>query len=82
MTALGKLIRTTAFKLIAAYLFVFAIFAGSVIAYLGWHTQRLVTRQAVEAIENDSRYMQAQFERGGISRLVQVVNRRARQRLN
>ena len=78
MTALGKLIRTTAFKLIAAYLFVFAIFAGSVIAYLGWHTQRLVTRQAVEAIEADSRYIEAQFERGGIARVVQVVNRRAR----
>ncbi|MBB3769831.1 hypothetical protein FHS55_000417 [Angulomicrobium tetraedrale] len=78
MTALGRLIRTTAFKLIAAYLLVFAIFAGSVIAYLGWHTQRLVTRQAVEAIENDTSFMQAQFERGGISRLVQVVNRRSR----
>ncbi|MDQ0509770.1 sensor histidine kinase [Ancylobacter amanitiformis] len=78
MTALGRLIRTTAFKLIAAYLLVFAIFAGSVIAYLGWHTQRLVTRQAVEAIENDTSFMQAQFERGGVSRLVQVVNRRSR----
>ncbi|MBS7556174.1 HAMP domain-containing protein [Ancylobacter dichloromethanicus] len=78
MTALGKLFRTTAFKLLAAYLVVFAVFAGSVIAYLGWHTQRLVTRQAVEAIENDTRFMQAQFERGGITRLVQLVNRRAR----
>lgn len=78
MTALGKLLRTTAFKLLAAYLFIFALFAGSVIAYLGWHTQRLVTRQAVEAIENDTRFMQAQFERGGITRLVQLVNRRAR----
>lgn len=77
MTALGKLIRTTAFKLLAAYLFIFALFAGSVIAYLGWHTQRLVTRQAVEAIEADTRFMQAQFERGGINRLVNLVNRRA-----
>lgn len=77
MTALGKLIRTTAFKLLAAYLIIFALFAGSVIAYLGWHTQRLVTRQAVEAIENDTRFMQAQFERGGINRLVNLVNRRA-----
>ncbi|QIB35118.1 sensor histidine kinase [Ancylobacter pratisalsi] len=78
MTSLGRLIRTTAFKLIAAYLLVFAVFAGSVIAYLGWHTQRLVTRQAIEAIDADTRYMQTQFERGGITRLVQVVNRRAR----
>ena len=78
MTSLGRLIRTTAFKLLAVYLIAFALFAGSVIAYLGWHTQRLVTRQATEAIESDARYMTAQFERGGISRLVQVVNRRAR----
>ena len=46
MTSLGRLIRTTAFKLLAVYLIAFALFAGSVIAYLGWHTQRLVTRQA------------------------------------
>ncbi|WAC27248.1 sensor histidine kinase [Ancylobacter sp. SL191] len=78
MTSLARLIRSTAFKLIAAYILVFAVFAGSVIAYLGWHTQRLVTRQAVEAIESDIRFMQGQFERGGVSRLVQVVNRRSR----
>ncbi|WGD30417.1 ATP-binding protein [Ancylobacter sp. WKF20] len=78
MTSLARLIRSTAFKLIAAYIIVFAVFAGSVIAYLGWHTQRLVTRQAVEAIESDIRFMQGQFERGGVNRLVQVVNRRAR----
>lgn len=78
MTSLARLIRSSAFKLIAAYIIVFAVFAGSVIAYLGWHTQRLVTRQAVEAIESDLRFMQGQFERGGVSRLVQVINRRAR----
>lgn len=78
MTSLGKLLRTTAFKLIAAYLIVFALFAGSVIAYLGWHTQRLVTRQAIEAIENDTRFITGQYDRGGINRLVQVVSRRSR----
>lgn len=78
VTALGRLARTTAFKLIAVYLLVFAVFAGSLIAYLGWHTQRLVTRQATEAIEADTDFMKSQFERGGINRLVQVINRRAR----
>ena len=78
MTSLARLIRSSAFKLIAAYILIFALFAGSVIAYLGWHTQRLVTRQAVEAIESDIRFMQGQFERGGVSRLVQVINRRSR----
>ncbi|GLK84898.1 two-component sensor histidine kinase [Ancylobacter defluvii] len=78
VTSLGKLARTTAIKLIAAYLLVFAVFAGSLIGYLGWHTQRLVTRQASESIQADTDFMKSQFERGGISRLVQVVNRRSR----
>ncbi|MFT0861565.1 ATP-binding protein [Ancylobacter sp. G4_0304] len=78
MTSLGRLLRTTAFKLIAAYLLVFAVFAGSVIAYLGWHTQRLVTRQAIEAIENDTRFITGQYDRGGINRVLQVVSRRSR----
>nr|WP_245404816.1 ATP-binding protein [Ancylobacter gelatini] len=72
------MLRTTAFKLIAAYLLVFAVFAGSVIAYLGWHTQRLVTRQAIEAIENDTRFITSQYDRGGINRVLQVVSRRSR----
>lgn len=78
MTSLGRLARTTAFKLIAAYLIVFAIFAASVIAYLGWHTQRLVISQATEAIENESRILDEQYKLGGINRLVNIVNRRSR----
>src|SRR5690349_6625140 len=78
VTSLGRLARTTAFKLIAAYLIVFAIFAASVIAYLGWHTQRLVISQATEAIENESRILDEQYKLGGINRLVSIVNRRSR----
>ncbi|WP_029354067.1 ATP-binding protein [Bosea sp. 117] len=78
MTSLGRLFRTTAFKLIAAYLVAFALFAASVIAYLGWHTQRLVISQATEAIQNESQILEEQYRVGGINRLVQVVSRRAR----
>ncbi|HSI42286.1 MAG TPA: ATP-binding protein [Xanthobacteraceae bacterium] len=77
MTALGRLARTTAFKLIAAYLIVFAVFAGSIIAYLGWHTQRLVMSQATEAIEAESQSLEEQYRIGGIRRLTQSVNRRS-----
>lgn len=78
MTSLGRLARTTAFKLIAAYLLAFAIFAASVIAYLGWHTQRLVIGQATEAIENEARIIDEQYRLGGINRLVNIINRRSR----
>ncbi|MFK8252206.1 sensor histidine kinase [Ancylobacter terrae] len=78
MLALGRLLGTTAFKLIAAYLIVFAIFVASAIAYLGWHTQRLVTEQARDAISAEAGYFTDQYRIGGIGRLVQVINRRAR----
>src|SRR6516165_10794271 len=42
MTALGKLLRTTAFKLTLVYLTVFAMFAAFLLAYFAWNTRRLV----------------------------------------
>lgn len=74
----ARLIRTTAFKLIAAYLLAFAIFAASAIAYLGWHTQRLVVGQVTEAVASETRILEEQYARGGITRLVGIVNRRSR----
>lgn len=78
MTALGRLIRTTAFKIIAVYLLVFAVFAIGVIAYLGRHTQQLVVAQITETVEAEMRSLQEQFAIGGINRLVDVVEARAR----
>ncbi len=43
MTAFGKLIRTTAFRLTLVYLFLFALFAASLLAYFAWNTRRLIT---------------------------------------
>lgn len=79
MTALGKLIRTTAFKLIAVYLLVFALFAGGTTVYLARHTQHLVVSQIVEAIESEVRDLKDQFLTGGIRRLVDVVEARVAQ---
>jgi hypothetical protein len=41
VTAFGKLIRTTAFRLTLAYLFLFALFAASLLGYFAWNTRRL-----------------------------------------
>ena len=41
MTALGKLFRTTTFKLTLVYLTVFALFAAVLIGYFAWTTSSL-----------------------------------------
>ncbi len=79
MTALGKLIRTTAFKIVAVYLIIFAIFSAGVIAYLARHTQNLVVSQITETVDAEMNSLQEQFRTGGINRLVDVVEARAQQ---
>jgi signal transduction histidine kinase len=79
VTALGKLVRTTAFKIVAVYLIIFAIFAAVVIAYLARHTQQLVVSQITETVDAEMRGLQEQFAIGGINRLVDVIEARAQQ---
>ena len=43
MTAFGKLVRTTAFRLTLVYLLLFAIFAASLLGYFAWNTRRMIT---------------------------------------
>ncbi len=77
MTALGRLVRTTAFKIVAVYMILFALFAGGVIAYLAQHTQQLVLDQITETIDAEVRGLYEQYNIGGIRRLVAVVEARA-----
>ena len=79
MTALGKLVRTTAFKIVAVYLIIFALFAAGIIAYLARHTQQLVVSQITETVDAEMRSLQEEFTVGGINRLVDVVETRAQQ---
>jgi signal transduction histidine kinase len=79
VTALGKLVRTTAFKLTLVYLVVFAIFAASLLGYFAWNTRRLLTEQIVETVDAEIRGLSEQYNQGGIRRLVLVVERRSRQ---
>jgi signal transduction histidine kinase len=79
VTALVKLFRTTAFKIVAVYLLVFALFAVGVIFYLARHTQQLVVSQITETVDLDVRNLSEQYGIGGIRRLVDVIERRASQ---
>src|SRR6266571_2756621 len=51
MTALGKLLRTTAFKLTLVYLTIFAVFAAFLLGYFTWNTRRLITEQITQTVD-------------------------------
>lgn len=78
MTALGKLFRTTTFKLTLVYLTVFALFAAFLLAYFAFNTRRLITEQITETVDAEVAGLSEQYRLGGIRRLVIAVDSRAR----
>ena len=78
MTALGKLFRTTTFKLTLVYLTVFALFAAFLLGYFALNTRRLITEQITETVDAEITGLSEQYRQGGIRRLVLVVDARAR----
>src|SRR5438067_2128908 len=78
MTALGKLLRTTAFKLTLVYLTVFAVFAAFLLGYFAWNTRRLITEQITQTVDAEITGLAEQYRQGGLRRLVFVVDARSR----
>jgi signal transduction histidine kinase len=78
MTALGKLVRTTAFKLSLAYLIVFAVFAAFLLGYFTWNTRRLITDQITQAVDAEITGLADQYRQAGLRRLVLIVDNRSR----
>jgi signal transduction histidine kinase len=78
VTALGKLFRTTTFKLTLVYLTVFALFAAFLLGYFALNTRRLITEQITDTVNAEITGLSEQYRLGGIRRLVIVVDGRAR----
>ena len=78
MTALGKLFRTTTFKLTLVYLTVFALFAAFLLGYFAFNTRRLITEQITDTVNAEITGLSEQYRLGGIRRLVIAVDARAR----
>jgi signal transduction histidine kinase len=78
VTALGKLFRTTTFKLTLVYLTVFAVFAAFLLGYFALNTRRLITEQITDTVDAEITGLTEQYRLGGIRRLVIVVDARAR----
>jgi signal transduction histidine kinase len=78
MVALGKLLRTTTFKLTLVYLTVFALFAAFLLAYFAWNTRRLITEQITETVDAEIQGLSEQYRLGGIRRIAFAIEGRAR----
>ena len=78
MTALGKLLRTTAFKLTLVYLGMFVLFAASLLGYFALNTRRLITEQITATVNGEVNGLSEQYGQGGLRRLVTVVDVRSR----
>jgi signal transduction histidine kinase len=78
VTALGKLFRTTTFKLTLVYLTVFALFAAFLLGYFALNTRRLIDEQITDTVNAEITGLSEQYRQGGIRRLVLVIDGRAR----
>src|SRR5664279_2399826 len=76
VTAFGKLIRTTAFRLTLVYLLLFAIFAASLLGYFAWNTRRMITEQIAETVNSELVELTSQFQSGGIRGLASAIEAR------
>jgi len=77
VTAFGKLIRTTAFRLTLVYLFLFALFAASLLAYFAWNTRRLITDQITTTVNGEVEEIADIYSRRGLRGLVFTLENRA-----
>jgi signal transduction histidine kinase len=77
VTALGKLFRTTTFKLTLVYLTVFALFGAFLLGYFAWNTRRLITEQITETVNAEITGLGEQYREGGIRSLVLTVEGRS-----
>jgi signal transduction histidine kinase len=76
VTALAKLVRTTAFRLTLAYALIFAIVSTGVLAYVAWNGRQLVEQGMRETVNAEVNGLIDQFRAGGIGQLVASVNQR------
>src|SRR6202035_3885401 len=77
VTAFGKLIRTTAFRLTLVYLFLFALFAASLLGYFAWNTRRLITEQITSTVNAEVGVVTEIYNRRGLNGLVFTIGNRA-----
>src|SRR3954454_4211889 len=77
VTAFGKLIRTTAFRLTLVYLLLFALFAASLLGYFAWNTRRLINEQIMTSVNAEVGEIGNIYARRGLNGLARTIANRA-----
>src|SRR3979409_443593 len=77
LTAFCKLILTTAFRLTLAYLFLFALFAASLLGYFAWNTRRLITEQITTTVNAEVSEISDIYARRGLLGLGRALSNRS-----
>src|SRR5260370_8016568 len=60
-----------------AYLFLFALFAASLLGYFAWNTRRLITEQITSTVNAEAGEVTEIYNRRGLYRLVFTIGNRA-----
>src|SRR3954454_14340801 len=77
VTAFGKLVRTTAFRLTLVYLLLFALFALSLLGYFAWNTRRMINEQIIANVSSEIGQLSDMFAHRGLQGLVRTIENRA-----
>jgi signal transduction histidine kinase len=77
VTAFAKLVRTTAFRLTLVYLFLFALFAASLLGYFAWNTRRLITEQITTTVNGEIAEINNIYTRRGLRGLDSTIRNRS-----
>lgn len=76
---LAAIMKTTAARLSALYLLLFAICATFLVFYMTSLSERMLTTQLQETINEEMQGLASAYQRGGLPLLVRTIERRARQ---
>jgi signal transduction histidine kinase len=79
VTALGKLLRTTAFKLALGLLAVFAVTACLSLGYVLWQSSRIIQSQIAETVNAELASLEQRYVGTGLLGLLREVEERALQ---
>jgi signal transduction histidine kinase len=72
-----NLLKTSTFRLAAAYLFVFVLSVAAILGYVYWNTAVLLERQIDNSIEAEIASFAAEYQQTGLPGLLQAINRRS-----
>jgi signal transduction histidine kinase len=79
VTRIGKVVRTTAFKLSAIYIAVFSVFSIFFILYISYSTNVLLNQQLRDTIATELLGLNDQYRTAGLQGVVEAIEQRAHQ---